>query len=118
MAFFLGVAAVLWLLVVPTYSRVSESGVTGGNTTRTSGTGTILDANGFTLLGPLLVPIVLLVAPVISQSSVSRRAITAASAVFLTVFVVIASFSIGLMFLPAAATLWVAVPGSTSRPSG
>jgi hypothetical protein len=118
-AFLLGVVAILWLLLVPSYSWMSETQAAGGSSTFATGVGTFLEANGLSALIPLLVPIALLVAPVIARRSTGRRAITRASAIVLTAFVVVASFTIGLMFLPAAIALWVAVPGapSAARPA-
>jgi hypothetical protein len=114
-ALLLGLVATIWLLFAPSYAWSSESQTSGAVTSsRTTGTGTLLDANGFSALIPLLVPMVLLAAAAVGQRSAARRAITLAAAIVLTAFVVIASFSIGLFFLPAAVTLWLAVPGASS----
>jgi hypothetical protein len=119
-ALVLGLAATLWLVLVPSYAWRSESQTAGGfSSGSATGVGTLLEANGLSALIPLLVPIALVVAPVVGRRAAARRAITRASAVLLTAFVVVASFSIGLTFLPAAIGLWVAVPGvpSTARPA-
>jgi hypothetical protein len=119
-AVLLGLVATIWLLLAPSYAWSSESQAAGGVTSsRAIGTGTLLDANGLSALIPLLVPMVLLGAAAVGRRSAARRAITLAAAIVLTAFVGVASFSIGLFFLPAAVALWVAVPGasSTARPA-
>ena len=115
-AVLLGVVATLWLLLVPSYAWRSESQTAGGfsSSSATGGVGTLLEANGPSALIPLLVPIALLVPPVVGRRAAAHRAITRASAILLTAFVVVASLSIGLMFLPGAIALWVAVPGASS----
>jgi len=114
-AVLLGVVATLWLLLVPSYAGMSEVSTVGGlSSSSARGVATLVEANGPWALIPLLVPITLLVAPVVGRRAAARRAITRASAVLLTAFVVVASFSIGLLFFPAAVALWVAVPGASS----
>lgn len=119
-AVLLGLIATIWLLFAPSYAWSSESQTAGGVTSsRATGTSTLIDANGLSALIPVLVPLVLLGAAAVGRRSAARRAITLAAAIVLTAFVMVASFSIGLFFLPAAVALWVAVPGasSTARPA-
>lgn len=114
-AILLGLIATLWLLLAPSYSWSSESQTAGGvASSRETGTSTLLDVNGLSALIPVLVPMVLLGAAAVGRRSAARRAITFTAAIVLTAFVMIASFSIGLFFLPAAVALWVAIPGASS----
>ena len=114
-AVMLGFVATLWLLLVPSYAGRSETSTTGGFSSGSAvGVGTLLEANGPSALIPLLLPLALLVAPVVGRRAATRRAITRASAIVLTVFVVLTILSIGLLFLPAALALWVAVHAASS----
>src|SRR5688572_33458921 len=75
-AVLLGLVATIWLLLAPSYAWSSESQGAGGVTSsRATGTGTLLDANGLTALIPLLVPMVLLGAAAVGRRSTARRAI-------------------------------------------
>jgi len=124
-AFLLALVSSLLLLVVPTYSGLSESAsATGGARVTTMMRGTLLQANGLWVLVPLSLPVVLTAAGLAARSSAQRRSVIGSAAALLTAFVLLAAFSIGLAYLPSAAALWLAAlsapqgPGSTDRQAG
>ncbi|MDP1860073.1 MAG: hypothetical protein Q8K82_15465 [Gemmatimonadaceae bacterium] len=103
----------LVLFIVPIYAgyteHVTESGGLIGASTAGS---TLVQANGLRAVLPLVLPLVLTVTPLVLRASRFRRSITRVAAVLLTVFVVLGSFSIGLLYLPSAVALWVAAWGA------
>ena len=98
----LAVATSLALLVVPVYT--SGSG----------GTATLIEVNGTRAVFPLIVPVLLALAPVIRP----RRAAAIASASLLGAFVLVSGGSVGLFYLPALVAMIVAAcraaPGGTT----
>jgi hypothetical protein len=108
-AFLLALAPALLLLVVPTYSGLSESAsASGGAPVTTTMRGTLLQANGLWALVPLSLPVVLTAAGLAARSSAQRRSVIRTAAALLTVFVVLGALSVGPVYLPAAAALWIA----------
>jgi uncharacterized membrane protein YeiH len=109
----LAVLASLVLLVVPIYAGYSESATSqGGGLLRVpTGGSTLVQVNSPSAVLTLGLPLMLVVAPILLGRSRFRRSVTYLAAVFLTVFVVLGSFSIGLLYAPAAIALWVTSRG-------
>ena len=100
------VASVL-LLFLPFYSGFSLNPTTWEPI---SGSATLIQINGFWVLIPLAVPLILsgagwLARQSITQSWRGRRLVLWASAVLLLIFVVITGFSIGMFYAPSALLL-------------
>ena len=105
----LALAAAIWLAVGPAYQGESVAAVaTGGvagEPVRT--TATLIEVNGPRVLFLIFTPVILtalaaLAATVIRADSVWRGPLVLALAVLLLGLCVVALFSIGLLFLPAA----------------
>ena len=103
----------LVLLVVPVYAgfadRVSADGVHMGTSAARS---TLVETIGLWALLPLVLPFAITATPLAVRASRHGRSTTRVAAVLLTVFVVLGSFSIGLLYLPSAVALWVAALGA------
>ena len=110
-SFFLTVGASCLLLVVPSYSGLTETRSATGVISVTTHHATLLEVNGRRALIPLLIPVLIVVMPLIFRS----RWVCIGATVVLTFFVVIASFSISLFYLPSAGTLFVASVLSLAR---
>ena len=103
----------LLLLVLPiyttgsgSYSVDSHGEVVSGSS---SGRATILAVNGPRGLIGLVIPPILALAPVLVPGQQRQRRAAGLSAIALTVFVLLAGFSIGMFYLPAAlAMIWAA----------
>jgi hypothetical protein len=115
----LGLLPALGLLVIPMYGIVTTTMRTGGAPTSSSGAASLLEVEGPSVLVPLALPLMLVMAPMLARRASERRAITRLAAILMTVFVVAGSFTIGLFFLPAAIALWAAIPpgSSAERPA-
>jgi hypothetical protein len=106
-SFALTIAAVAYLLVVPVYSG-------GGTVTKISGSdvrsnvyssrATLLQVNGLAALIPALLPAVIALLPLLFR----YQAVRIIAAVLLFGFVVIAGFSFGFLYLPAATLMLLA----------
>lgn len=112
-ALVLALTASLLLLVVPVYSSVGGSAVVDGSgenqsITMESSKTTLLEENGRAVLMVLSVPVLITLTPLLTRGRSHRRAWLLASAITLTVLCVLAGFSIGLLYLPAAVALWIA----------
>ena len=94
-SFALATAAAIYLLVWPVYS-----GSVGGRPTRA----TALEVNGLYALIPISFPVLITLIPLLLRKQWAR--IT--SAIVLGAFAVIAGFSIGLFYLPAAIVMLLA----------
>ena len=109
LAFLLAVAPSLLLLVVPTSSGLSESAsASGGAPVTATIRGTLLQASGLWALVPLSLPVILTVAGLAVRSSVGRRTVLLSAAALLSLFVFLTALSLGMVYLPSAAALWVA----------
>ena len=112
-----------WLTFGPVYPGESVTAIIpgegGGESTRT--TATFIEVNGLSVLPILLAPVALtgvaLLAVLVTHSGqVRRKALLWVSAVLLLGFSGLASFSMGLLYLPAAlALVFSAILGSFSR---
>jgi hypothetical protein len=112
-AFLLALAASVLLLVVPVYNSERSSTLTDGSrrtqpVTTTVSRSTLLQENGPAVLVTLSVPLLVTVVPLLPRGTARRGAWRLASALVLTVLCILAGFSIGLFYLPAAVALWVA----------
>ena len=111
-AFALALVPSLLLLVVPVYSGLSERTTTGGVRTTSWTSGTMLQANGSWILVVLLVPVALTAAGLAVRAAPQRRTVARIGATLLTVFVLLAIFTVGFFYLPAAVALWMAAFGT------
>jgi hypothetical protein len=105
----LSLAAAIWLALGPAYQGASVTAVAiggvAGEPVRT--TATFVEANGLRVLPLIFTPVILtalaaLAATVLRADSVWRGPLILALAVVLLGLCVVALFSIGLLFLPAA----------------
>lgn len=110
-AFALALTASVLLLVAPVYKSVSSSAAVRGASSRTETTKssevTLLEQNGPAVLVALIAPALITLLPLLVRRS-ARRPWLLASAITLTVLCILAGFSIGLLYLPAAVALWIA----------
>ncbi len=123
-AFVLALTASVLLLVVPVYKSVSSSAVVEGSTssqTETTKTSelTLLEQSGPAVLLALIAPVLITLIPLLVRPCAPRPWLLA-SAITLSVLCILAGFSIGLLYLPAAVALWVAaaISGTAQRTSG
>ena len=108
-AFALALIPSLLLLVVPVYSGLSERATASGGTGTVSEIrGTLIQSEGIWVLVVLLLPIALTAAGLAARAAPQRRTVIRIGAALLTVFVVLGSFTVGLLYLPAAVALWIA----------
>ena len=104
-SFGLAVAAALFLLVWPVYT-----GSVGGRPARA----TLLEINGPSVLIPVMFPVFLTLAPLLIRKQLVRIIAT----VLIGAFVVIAGFSIGILYLPAAVFMLLASSAPDSTRTG
>lgn len=97
--------AVGLLLVMPSYSYSIESASTGGSAAQRSGTGTLIDANGFGVLLVLAIPVLAAVNALLPWPTAYRRGADILSAVVATAFSILGAMTVGLYFLPTSAAL-------------
>ncbi|MDR3698959.1 MAG: hypothetical protein P4L56_04940 [Candidatus Sulfopaludibacter sp.] len=97
LSFGLAIAAAIVLLVLPVYSN------------RT----TLPEENGAWAIVPVMFPVVMALLPVLFR----KQAVRMAAAFLMGAFALIGSFSIGLLYLPAAIVMFLAA-GSHACPSG
>lgn len=108
----LAVAASLFLALWPTYRGETVSAGSGGQEQVVRTTATLIEINGYRVISLLVLPIVLTVAGLLSIRMMDYRSLWGkiaiwAPTIILWVFVAAGSFSIGLLYLPAAVVLLV-----------
>lgn len=108
----LAVIAAAYLLVVPTYAAESTTIMLGpagpGAPVSTRSESTLLEAEGWSALVPVLIPVILSAAPLLLNGTRYAAPARLLAAVLLLGFVVIAGFSIGLFYLPNAVAMLLA----------
>jgi hypothetical protein len=92
-SFGLSVVAAIVLLTVPIYSQSNRP------------VATLLQVNGPWGIVPVIFPLMVALFP----SIIRARGAGITAAILLSGFVLVGSFSIGLLYLPSAATMWFAV---------
>ena len=112
--------AALFLCFVPTYRGSSETAAPDGGRQVTSTSATLVEVNGHWVLWLLLVPVVLtaiaFAAALLAGKGPRLRRVTLWSmAMLLLALSLLAGFSIGLYFLPAALALTVAAVSAQSE---
>ena len=107
-ALVLSVLAVVYLLLVPVYSGVSISQDSTGMTGTATTSATLIEVNGGFALLPVLFPVAICAGTLALRNTRIARAARAVAAVVLLAFSVVAGFSIGLFYLPAAFAMVVA----------
>lgn len=107
-ALVLSVASVLYLLIAPAYSGISTYQDTDGVTRMTTTSMSLLEANGWRLLIPVLVPVAICAFAVLARKSDQARGFRVTATVLLWAFVVLTGFSIGMLYLPSALAMTVA----------
>ena len=118
----MGVVAGLFLVFSPVYQGVSETATSSGGVVSGTYGATLLEQNGAWVLLLLLCLPVALAAIGLVGAARRRRLLVWAPAVVLLGFSLLAGFSIGLFYVPAAAALLLAAvtvqrPGETRRRS-
>ena len=104
----LAAAAGLWLALDPDFYRGATSAVTStGGVTMTETSASLIEENGWWVVGLLCVPVALAVFGLYCAVRRRRVLLWAAGLVVLG-FVVISGFTIGMWYLPAALALLVA----------
>ena len=102
------------LAFLPIYSTGACEAVAGGTETCTTGSESLLQSEGLSVLAVLAVPVFVVAVAVVFP----RRGVAVTSAVLLTVLTLLGAASLGLFYLPTTALAWVAVAASASRPRG
>ena len=97
--------AVALLLVLPLYSGVSERQSAGGPAVRSSHTATLVGVNGLGVLFILAIPILAAVSAVLPWPAPYRRALDILGAILVTLLSILGAFTIGMFFMPTAASL-------------
>ena len=100
------------LTVLPISSTASCGAVAGGTETCTTGSESLLQSEGASVLALLAVPALVAAAAVVSP----RRGVAITSAVLLTVLTLLGAASLGLFYLPTTALAWFAVAAGPSQP--
>jgi hypothetical protein len=115
----LAAGASLLLLWLPVYATLSASHSLGPNgvesSTSAGRNATLLEVNGVRALIPLLIPVALALAPLLVPGASTRRMATCICAAALAVFVILAGFSIGMLYIPSAIALVLAAAQQTRR---
>lgn len=117
----MGVVAGLFLVFSPVYQGVSETATSSGGVVSGTYSATLVEQNGAWVLLLLCLPVALAAIGLVGAAR-RRRLLVWAPAVVLLGFSVLAGFSIGLFYVPAAAALLLAAvtvqrPGETRRRS-
>ncbi len=102
------------LSFLPISSTASCEAVTGGTETCTTGSESLLQSEGLSVLAVLAVPVFVAAVAVVFP----RRGVAVTSAVLLTVLTLLGAASLGLFYVPTTALAWFAVAASASQPSG
>jgi hypothetical protein len=110
---FYSAAVSIWLLVVPNFATAASTGALAPEGLRIDPSSnqvytSLLVVEGWWVLVPLSVPVVLSALPLLARSPGTRRRLGLVGCVLLVTFSVVASLSIGMFYLPAAAALLAA----------
>jgi hypothetical protein len=108
-----GVGLVLWPCA---YQGVEAQPAPGGAVQQRQLCATLIQANGVDVLGVLALPVLLAGVGLVAVR-VGRRGILATVMAALVAFCLLAWASVGLLYLPAAAALVIAVVGWRRQPS-
>ena len=101
------------LSFLPISSTASCEAVAGGTETCTTGSKSLIQSEGLSVLAVLAVPVVVAALAVVFP----RRGATVTAAVLLTVLTLLGAVSLGLFYLPTTALAWFAVAANARRPS-
>ena len=101
------------LTVVPVYSTASCEAVAGGAETCTTGSESLLEHEGASVLIVLAVPVLVSAMPL----AFSRRGVAISAAVLLSALAVLGGFSIGLFYFPAVLLAWLAAVTVRGQPN-
>ena len=101
------------LSFLPISSTASCEAVAGGTETCTTGSESLLQSEGLSVLAVLAVPVFVAAVAVVFP----RRGVPVTSAVLLTVLTLLGAASLGLFYLPTTALAWFAVAVSASQPT-
>ena len=101
------------LTVVPVYSTASCGAVAGGAETCTTGSESLLEHEGASVLIVLAVPVLVSAMPL----AFSRRGVAISAAVLLSALAVLGGFSIGLFYFPAVLLAWLAAVTVRGQPN-
>lgn len=113
LALAVGVGLVLWPCA---YQGVEAQPVPGGGVRQRQLCATLIQANSVDVLGVLALPVLLAGVGLVAVHR-RRRGVLATMLVALVAFCVLALASVGLLYLPAAAALLIAVVGWRQQPS-
>lgn len=102
------------LAVLPIFSTASCEAVAGGTETCTSGSESMLQSEGASVLVVLAIPAIVASAAVIFP----KRGVAIATAIVLSVMTLLGAASLGLFFIPTTALAWFAVAARPSQPRG
>jgi hypothetical protein len=111
-AIVLATIAGAWLAVWPCSYSGTTSGPSGASTTCSS----LIAENGVWVIGYLLIPIVVTILGFLAVAA-RRRTVARALAILLLVLCVLAAWSIGLFYIPAAVTLVIAAARMDRTPT-
>ena len=108
------VVASSYLLFAPTVAHVTESARSSANTVGESSgaiptSSSLLETEGLSAFGPLLVPVLLTTLPLLTRRPEPRRILGTIAALLLGIFCVLGLSSIGLFYVPSVMALVVAV---------
>ena len=111
-------AAVALLLFIPFYHGVTVRQSVGGRVEQWARSDTLVGVNGLDVLFVLAIPVLAAVNALLPWPSSYRRGADIVGAVVATAFSLLGAFTVGLFFLPTAATLiavasWPRVPTVT-----
>jgi len=108
-----GIGLVLWPCA---YQGVEAQPAPGGAVQQRQLCATLIQANGVDVLGVLTLPVLLAGVGLVAVRA-GRRGILTTVMVALVAFCVLALASVGLLYLPAAAALVIAVAGWRQQPN-
>jgi hypothetical protein len=113
LALVLAVSAFLLLLIMPVYqsvrsSAVLDAGAEAQTAVTTVSQATLLQQNGPAVLVILGISILIPLLPFILRRATRQLSWRLAPAIVLTALCILAGFSIGLFYVPAALALWIA----------
>ncbi len=120
LAVVLSLAAALVALFVLRGSSVTMMTSSDGPTETVVSSPTLLEAQGASVLIPLLVPVLLTLVPVLIPSGTVWRIASIVSAALLGIFVVLGALSVGWLYVPAllAAIVAAVLAATTQRTQG
>ncbi len=103
------------LSFLPLVSSMSScESVTGGTAMCKTGSESLLQSEGLSVLAVLSVPVIIVAVAVVFP----RRGATVTSAVLLTVLTLLGAVSLGLFYVPTTVLAWFAVAANARRPRG